>query len=403
MAADPVLQMKQQQNATSEQTMVTSQEAEIEGMITDNQHPILCGLTDAVNTTRDGISHEPKAQPGSDNHIYFSPMPQPLPSEPDRFLRPDLLVNPVGAIAVDGPFGASIDTGHRHEQQRDEEDPAETEELAVANLVAEDNGLLPTAMPQNTEATRKRQQKTKQIKTNILLVVIALLALTIVLLAILIPEKESSKLTDDTVPTTPTDLPSSNPTQAPTLVSDYFISLLGEATSELIMATPGSAQSKAWQWLLEDAQQQQPSLPIERLVQRFALAALFYATAGDNWYNNTNWLNHNISECDWFNQPEFGRVTIMRQFFGNGYLQGFFPADAQPSICGNDGLYQHLWLDRNNLAGSLPDEFYLLTTLKTVSLANNRIQGFISSHAGKLDRMEGLSEPVLARLYSNGD
>ena len=49
-------------------------------------------------------------------------------------------------------------------------------------------------------------------------------------------------------------------------------------------------------------------------MQQSALAALYHNTDGDDWVNNTNWLDSNVSHCLWFgvNCDSAGNVSILQ-------------------------------------------------------------------------------------------
>ncbi|CAB9520966.1 Leucine Rich Repeat [Seminavis robusta] len=324
------------------------------------------------------------------SEIYrFTPMPLPTTSRRNN-----------SDLAQPGAYGVvGAPNFHRfrapRRQDSDEAEtapPPEIEGLAVANLVTEeDRDNLPTARPQ--QMGREREQESKKFKTKIFVGVILIVACVLIVLTVLVPNNkdESSRA--------PTKTPSASPSEAPTTLMDSILSLLPMETIVTITEDAESPQSEALDWLMQEGHELRLSLSSERILQKFALATLFFATAGEAWIDHTNWLNHSVNECDWFNKPEFAGVSTWRTFLGEGFLQGFFPGDEQPAICGDDGLYQHLWLDENNLAGSLPMELYLLTNLQTMSLSNNRLQGSISSHIGQLGSMQGL---FLNRMVESG-
>ena len=93
-----------------------------------------------------------------------------------------------------------------------------------------------------------------------------------------------------------------------------------------------------------------------------ALVALYNATDGPNWGNNTNWLSDAPLD-DWFGvvTDAEGRVVslILR---GNG-LSGKMPPEL-----GNLSSLEGLLLDSNQLSGSIPSELGSLWTLEDIYL-----------------------------------
>ncbi|CAB9518092.1 Leucine Rich Repeat [Seminavis robusta] len=270
-----------------------------------------------------------------------------------------------------------------------------THGLAVANLVEEDSTPfdLQHAQDFDLEASQKRGEATKQFKTNLFLGILLLIAIVIILMAVLVPSKGSADTNlDDMAPTaSPTTAPPSrSPSQAPTSIEDRVSSLLHDETIHAITADPSSPQGRGYQWLMEDTINI-PLLSDERIKQRFALATLYFATSGDNWLANNNWLNHSVHECDWFNKPSFAMKDLLGHFYP-GYLDEMFPpTEPAPTTCDEDGLYQHLWLDQNNLLGTLPIELYSLTSLQSLSVILNGLKGAVPSELGLLTSLEGLA------------
>jgi len=126
-----------------------------------------------------------------------------------------------------------------------------------------------------------------------------------------------------------------------------------------------SPQAEAFSWLLED--ENLVSLETytdERILQRYALAVFYFALRGDEWLQRDSWTNHDSHECDWFNlKGELG-------FTYEDYQGIRTPCEQGES--GEDLVIRHLWLDSNNLNGTLPRElFTMLTSLKTLSLSFN--------------------------------
>ncbi|CAB9521828.1 Leucine Rich Repeat [Seminavis robusta] len=263
----------------------------------------------------------------------------------------------------------------------------ETDGLAVANPVQGQDGPnpidLPTAQDYDLEASRQRNEKTVAFKRNILLAVIVMIALIVVLVAALVkPDNPSYVIVDDTIH------PTSSPSPAPTSMlsfEDHVLSLLPDHSIRDVHS-PQSSQFKALQWILDG----DTTLPNERIQQRFALATLYHSTAGEKWAKDTNWLNHSVHECTWYNKNTFASKDTL-QYVYPGYLANFEP--PMSTSCDSNGHYTNLWLDQNNLVGRLPRELYLLTSLQTVSLAMNPgLQGStITSHIGHLKDLRGLA------------
>ncbi|CAB9506893.1 Leucine Rich Repeat [Seminavis robusta] len=262
------------------------------------------------------------------------------------------------------------------------------ESLAVANLVDQDEQVH-QAFPDHENARKRRRDSNKKLKTNILLAAILLIAMGTIVVTVTISASKKNTDPDEEVPTLP-------PSQAPTSLEGSILSLFSDETIRAIATEDSTPQSKAWQWLWED-QDSLVSHSNDRIKQRFALATLYYATAGNDWNNNTNWLNHSIPECEWYTKPDFATKAFTSSLYP-GVLSGFL--EPMPTTnCNQHGLYQHLWLDRNNLVGSLPEELYILTSLQTLSVGFNAIQGTISSQIGALTALEGLG---FASMGHNG-
>ncbi|CAB9510052.1 Leucine Rich Repeat [Seminavis robusta] len=263
--------------------------------------------------------------------------------------------------------------------------------LAVANMVEHTD--IPTALPHtavnDTDTSRMRREQTKQFKTTILLGVLFVIVCIVVVVAILVPSDDhQSTDANPTIPLKSSSNSTQAPTQAPTSLEDSIFSLLPNETVARILKDRDSPQSMAFDWLMEDGEL--PSYSNEQIMQKFALVALFHATAGERWYDNTNWLKHNVSECEWYSNPDFAQMGNWRRLLGEGFLRDFFPpTEPAPTMCNEDGIYEHLWLDHNNLGGTLPEEFYLMTSLKTFSAGGNHLEGSISTRVGQLSKLEG--------------
>ena len=180
-------------------------------------------------------------------------------------------------------------------------------------------------------------------------------------------------------------------TPAPTIdpLEQYIAQLLPNIT-QLEIKNTQSPQSEAFRWIVRDVQSQLPeeeqknqeqqvdfdyfveigsasnatatptltnslaSLPYSdmRLVQRFALATLYYATKGIGWKYQRFWLSR-VHECQWFSSGDPNA------------------AQSPPPICSSEDEYTRLVLQENRLIGTLPPEIGLLTNLEVLILVGD--------------------------------
>ena len=122
---------------------------------------------------------------------------------------------------------------------------------------------------------------------------------------------------------------------------------------------------------------------------RAAMVALYNATGGANWTNNTNWLtNEALSEWHGLDTDANGRVTGLR--LENNGLIGEIPAEL-----GDLTNLIALRLYSNSLSGEIPVELGGLANLEELSLRGNALTGKIPAELGDLTNLISL------RLYSN--
>lgn len=147
-------------------------------------------------------------------------------------------------------------------------------------------------------------------------------------------------------PVLPTTPPDESPTPAPSLLLEF------PPFTQLAFENPDSPQSSALEWLLMDPLVY--TYTKERQTQRFALATFYFATNGDEWTDNTNWLDidNQKHECFWYNQVP---------------------------VCNDNQEYTILELNNNNLVGFIPPEISLLTSLTEIHLEDNMLSGEIPS------------------------
>ena len=159
---------------------------------------------------------------------------------------------------------------------------------------------------------------------------------------------------------------------------------------------------------------------------RDVLIALYKATDGPNWKNNTNWLT-DASLGDWYGieVDDAGRVVRLdlgRWFdsearkWGTNNLRGPIPTEIGklsrltylnlgynlltgqiPPEIGNLANLEYLSLHQNNLVGEIPTEIGNLTQLRTLRLgtsnfeATNQLTGSIPKELGNLTNLTSLN------------
>lgn len=119
--------------------------------------------------------------------------------------------------------------------------------------------------------------------------------------------------------------------------------------------------------------------------EREALIALYKATNGDNWTNNTNWCSDKpISE--WYGISTWSNGAVQAIILQNNNLKGVIPEEI-----GQFKEITVLNLYKNFLTGSIPSSIGNLTSLnQSIDLANNKLTGSIPSSIGNLVNLKGL-------------
>ncbi|WP_420317119.1 FG-GAP-like repeat-containing protein [Ekhidna sp.] len=117
-----------------------------------------------------------------------------------------------------------------------------------------------------------------------------------------------------------------------------------------------------------------------------ALVALYNATDGDNWFNNTNWLQPGQFVQDWYGiTVENNRVTRIELYSNN--LIGAIPVEI-----GDLTALKYLNLGDeinggNGLEGNIPVEIGNLDSLEFLGLASNNFMGPIPDAIGNLSQL----------------
>ncbi len=111
-----------------------------------------------------------------------------------------------------------------------------------------------------------------------------------------------------------------------------------------------------------------------------ALVALYNATDGPNWIDNTNWLTGPVSA--WFGVHVSGdRVSSLQ--LDDNQLTGSIPIEL-----GTLTTLTSLFLGANQLTGSIPKELGSLANLQVLNLVDNQLTGSIPMELGTLTNLE---------------
>ncbi|MFD1064041.1 T9SS type A sorting domain-containing protein [Winogradskyella litorisediminis] len=101
------------------------------------------------------------------------------------------------------------------------------------------------------------------------------------------------------------------------------------------------------------------------------LVALYNATDGASWTNNSNWLNATKPLYSWHGlEVENNRVTSLNLFNNN-------ISNSLPSEIGNLSELLNIDLSFNDLTGSLPSELLNLTNVDRLLVRNNNLSGIV--------------------------
>ena len=244
-------------------------------------------------------------------------------------------------------------------------DPNEGIPVASEAQVVEDNNNTPVVTAQKHQETGQRNWISHR-KSQVILLALIILLIGIVV-AVVIPLSggdngggQSQQAEDDGLQEVESSLNTPSPTSspsvspAPTSTFERLFGLISAYSGRAVLDDSTTPQSQAFQWIIGDFDSS-GGWPDETILERYALASIFYSTNGGRWLTVTDFLLQR-SYCDW---------------------QGVECASNN----GND-VITSLSLPSENMDGTLPREIGLLTSLTALDLSENALSGSIPSEIG---------------------
>ena len=124
--------------------------------------------------------------------------------------------------------------------------------------------------------------------------------------------------------------------------------------------------------------------------EQAALIALYNATGGPDWHDNSNWLSPKPFST-WFGVTTASNGCVTRLDLQNNNLTGSIPPEL-----GSLPMLQSLDLQNNNLGGPIPPELANASNLERLFLAPNNFTGCIPRQLVRLD--ENLPRLLVDRI-----
>ena len=138
-------------------------------------------------------------------------------------------------------------------------------------------------------------------------------------------------------------------------------------------------------WVTEDAAAGILATLPEVPADLAALVALYNATGGPNWTNNTNWLT-SAPMAQWHGVTVDANGRVASLSLSENGLTGKIPVEL-----GNLTGLTVLNLNENQLSGEIPGELGSLTNLTGLHITNNQLSGGIPLELPRLTRLETLA------------
>ena len=281
----------------------------------------------------------------------------------------------IGAFHEGGGGGrATISRSSRQESTREAQD-SNLGMIPLAAEVADDRRQRPPAI-QTVEAFRVDYKVWISKPRNQAIAVVMCLLIVGIVVAVVIPitrQDDGQGKTrvesppppagrDDDAEVDTSLVPSSSPTTfAPTTFEERIFTLISAYSGLVVLQDQSTPQFRSLQWVTTDASVADWS--DEQILDRYALAVLYFGNDGLRWARVTNFLLPTF-HCEW-----------------------------DGVSCNENGEPSTLSLVNEGLSGSLPREIGVLSSLTTLNLDRNLLTGTIPTEIGYLTNLRDLSIP----------
>jgi hypothetical protein len=161
-----------------------------------------------------------------------------------------------------------------------------------------------------------------------------------------------------------------------------FDTVCGKLWDCTVLYEEGSPQTQALNWLRGT---NVALLTSKKIIQRYALATLYFAADGGNWFDTDYWLTP-IDECLWHSSRGFAcneDREIVTLGLGSNGLFGELPLDVSLLTS-----LRTLSLNNNTLFGPIPPDWGRLSSLETLELNSNFLEGTVPGELGDLENLE---------------
>jgi hypothetical protein len=120
--------------------------------------------------------------------------------------------------------------------------------------------------------------------------------------------------------------------------------------------------------------------------QRYILCVFYYATNGEYW-NTMNWLNAELSECEWNGINCTNNTNIVRSItLPEKNITGPIQKEIQSL-----SQLEYLNLVNNSISSSIPEDFFdLMDEMKWLKLEDNQLTGIIPQKSTRTSKLEYL-------------